>query len=132
MSPSIAIEFDTYQNSDDNKDPVEDHVGLRTNGDPILTDSDYVEVGNLEDGEYFPITFEWNASHKTFNLTLNGKQIFKDKPLPKNELSSEQVFFGFTAATGLCSNLHKVRSISHVVVIEKEVQDRGEDFSRRK
>jgi len=78
ISPSIAIEFDTYQNRDENNDPVEDHVGLRIDGDPIHTGSDYVEVGNLEDGKYHPITFEWNASQQTFNLTLDGKQIFKE------------------------------------------------------
>lgn len=40
MSPSIAIEFDTDQNLDENKDPVADHVGLRTDGDPIHAGTD--------------------------------------------------------------------------------------------
>lgn len=112
ISPSIAIEFDTYQNKDENNDPVEDHVGLRINGDPVHTGSDYVEVEDLEDGKYHPITFEWNAGQQTFSLTLDGKQIFKDTKIPENGLAGQQAYVGFTAATGLYSNLHKVRSIS--------------------
>ena len=121
ISPSIAIEFDTYHNGDktpkqavnvNNNDPVEDHVGIRADGDPVHTASDSVEVENLEDGEYHPITFEWNASQQTFNLSLDGKQIFKEKSIPENGLAGQQVYFGFTAATGGLSNEHKVRSIS--------------------
>ena len=120
ISPSIVVEFDTYQNRDEYNDPVEDHVGLRTDGDPMHIPSDSVEVGNLEDGEYHPITFEWNASQQTFNLSLDGKQIFNEKSIPETGLADQQVYFGFTAATGLYSNLHKVRSISKVVVIKNE------------
>lgn len=121
ISPSIAIEFDTYHNGDktprqavnvNNNDPVEDHVGIRTDGDPVHTASDYVDVGNLEDGKYHPITFEWNASQKTFNLSLDGKQLFNKRSIPKSGLAGQQVYFGFTAATGGLSNEHKVRSIS--------------------
>ena len=111
ISPSISIEFDTYPNDDFN-DPVEDHVGLRADGDPVHTSSDYVEVENLEDGEYHPITFEWNASQQTFNMSLDGKQIFKARNFPENGLAGQQVYFGFTAATGGSSNEHRVRSIS--------------------
>jgi len=112
VTPSIAIEFDTYQNRDELNDPAQDHVAVRTNGSPIHTASDYVEVGNLEDGKYHPMTFEWNAAKQTFNLTLDGKQLFKDASIPENGLADQQVYFGFTAATGLYSNLHKVRRIS--------------------
>ena len=121
ISPSIVIEFDTYHNGDrtpkqavnvNNNDPVEDHVGIRADGDPVHTASDSVEVGNLEDGEYHPITFEWNASQQTFNLSLDGEQIFKERSIPENGLAGQQVYFGFTAATGGLSNEHKVRSIS--------------------
>ena len=121
ISPSIVIEFDTYHNGDktpiqavnvNNNDPVEDHVGLRTDGNPLHTASDYVKVENLEDGKYHPITFEWNAGQKTFNLSLDGKQIFKVRSIPDNGLAGQQVYFGFTAATGGLSNEHKVRSIS--------------------
>ena len=112
VSPSIAIEFDTYQNRDELNDPEQDHVAIRTNGSPIHTASDFVEVGNLEDGQYHPMTFEWNAAKQTFNLTLDGKQLFKDASIPENGLADQQVYFGFTAATGLYSNLHKVRRIS--------------------
>lgn len=122
ISPSIVIEFDTYHNGDEtpihmrgatnNNDPVEDHVGLRTDGSPVHTASDYVVVENLEDGKYHPITFEWNASQQTLNLSLDGKQIFKEKSIPENGLAGQQVYFGFTAATGGLSNEHKVRRIS--------------------
>ncbi len=112
VSPSIAIEFDTYQNRDELNDPADDHVAVRTNGSPVHIASDYVEVGNLEDGKYHPMTFEWNAAKQTFNLTLDGKQLFKETSIPKNGLAGQQVYFGFTAATGLYSNLHKVRRIS--------------------
>ena len=112
MSPSAAIEFDTYQNRDEYSDPVQDHVGSRDDGNPKHSGSDYVEVGELEDGKYHPINFEWNATARTFNLTLDGKLILKGGKVAKSVLDQE-VYFGFTAATGLYTNLHKVRSISY-------------------
>lgn len=112
ISPSFAVEFDTYQNRDEFNDPVQDHVGLRTDGDPKHTASDHVEVGELEDGNYHPITFEWNADKQNFSFSLDGKLLFKDQKFPSSEFTGEKVYFGFTAATGLYMNLHKVRSIS--------------------
>ncbi len=111
ITPSIAIEFDTYYNGDLN-DPVEDHVGVRTNGDLVHTTGDYVEVGNLEDGKYHSLSFEWNAEKQAINLWLDGKQLFKEKSISKNDLEGKRAYFGFTAGTGGLSNLHKVRRIN--------------------
>ena len=111
LDPSIAIEFDTYQNEVLN-DPVEDHVAIRTNGSVVHTAGDYVEVKNLEDGKYHSLLFEWNAEKQSFSLWLDGKQLFKEKTVPENSLKEQDVYFGFTSATGQLSNLHKVRRIS--------------------
>ncbi len=123
MTPSIAIEFDTYQNVDANdqdlNDPVKNHVALCMNGDPkhakdAVTKGDVKEIdNNLEDGKYHPITIEWDAVKKTFTLTLDGKPVFKDKTIPAHTMADNTISYGFTSATGGRSNEHKVRAISY-------------------
>ena len=108
VSPSLIVEFDTYQNNVKGEmfnDPAEDHVGILINGSPIhnLAAKDYVTVNNLEDGEYHPIQFTWHAENQTFDLILDGEPIFTNRQFPSDVLTGpndRKVDWGFTAATG--------------------------------
>ena len=64
ISPSLAIEFDTWWNS--GNDPTQDdHVALIANGEPWVLSAHtayipYVSVNNLEDGQWHPILITWD------------------------------------------------------------------------
>lgn len=117
ITPSLIIEFDTYQNNipgEDFKDPVQDHVGIHIDGHAKHDANEkYKTVGNLENGQYHKLSFSWNAKEKTFSLILDGGTIFKDEAFPDDVLlngTDKKVYWGFTAATGPdLSNEHKVK-----------------------
>lgn len=109
IDPSIAIEFDTYQN-EDLADPASDHVAIHVNG-VIKEDKEFTEVDDLENGQYHPITLDWDAMQQTLSLSLDNKEILTTE-MPQDSVSDSLVHFGFTAATGAFTNEHKVRSIT--------------------
>ncbi|WP_242204324.1 lectin-like domain-containing protein [Aestuariivivens insulae] len=110
ISHSLAVEFDTWQNTDYN-DPAADHIGLMINGNSNHnSDLAIAELPNIENGKFHEIKFSWNATTKTIiiakdcvqeitytgdivNLALNGNSI---------------AYFGFTGSTGGFSNEQKV------------------------
>ncbi len=117
ISPSLDIEFDTYENSQ-YKDPVYDHVAIMKNG---VVSHFFVEnlagpVGilplnrNAEDCNFHKVLIRWNANTKTievyvdciFKLRYTGdivNTIFNGDP---------NVYFGFTAATGASINVQQI------------------------
>ncbi|MDA0326731.1 MAG: gliding motility-associated C-terminal domain-containing protein [Bacteroidetes bacterium] len=115
ISPSLAIEFDTWWNS--GNDPVqEDHVALIANGQPWVMSAHsaytpYVGVNNLEDGLWHPILISWDGTDKTLSLTLDGASIFSVTiDIPTLFFNGDpNLYWGFTAATGGANNLQQVR-----------------------
>lgn len=112
IKPSMAIEFDTWQNSEFS-DPVADHVGIRTEGDPKHIIQGYTKdfhiLDNLEDGQWHPFSFKWDAKTKTFDVSVDGVKVFDKRKFDSYVQGS--VFWGFTAATGGYNNLQKVKDI---------------------
>jgi gliding motility-associated-like protein len=131
IAPSLAVEFDTYQNNIPAEgllaDPVFDHIAIMANGSPFHNNPLANLAGpvqaspfnqNVEDGNTHEIKIEWIASTTTLNvffdcelrltLTLDIKEdvFFND----------DTVFFGFVGSTGGLSNIHEVcfNSISFV------------------
>lgn len=117
VSPSIGIELDTWQNTDNN-DPTFDHIAIIKNGDlrhqsannlagPVQ--ASLVNL-NVEDCDYHDLRVSWDANlHKLVvyfdcqpRLTYTGdivQNIFNGDP---------HVYWGFTAATGGANNVHQV------------------------
>ncbi len=115
VSPSLAVEFDTWQNLERN-DPIFDHVALMRNGFPdhgVATEL-AGPVGilpnnvNVEDCAFHSLRVVWDASTQimrvfvdcNLRLTYTGdlvNTIFGGDP---------EVFWGFTAATGGFNNEH--------------------------
>lgn len=128
ISPSLGIEFDTYQNP---YDPGYDHIALIKNGNGQHTVSPSTTLkgpnislnpggSTVKDGKYYPVEINWNANLKTLICKFNGvqkinhiidlqKDIFKD---------SQFVYWGFTAATGGSTNTHSVCIDSFFVTYE--------------
>ena len=118
ISPSLAIEFDTWNNTN-LSDLAIDHVAIQSNGNPDHTSTNNL-VGpaaalpggaNIEDGQDYTLQIQWDANTQTIEvfvdcnltITLNNydlvNQIFMGNP---------NVWFGFTSSTGGFSNMHTV------------------------
>lgn len=115
ISPSVAIEFDTWWNS--GNDPIqEDHIAVIANGEPesMPAHSAYVpftSVYNLEDGNWHPISIIWDGSEKNLSLFLNDSLIFSSNLDIPNLFfeGNSNLYWGFTAATGGANNLQQVK-----------------------
>ena len=126
ISPSLTVEFDTWQNDD----PPYDHIALVKNGIighyqfPQNTLQGPFELlpnqGNAEDDQYRNVKFVWNAASKNYKAFYNDvlkidytgdivQSIFNGNPF---------VYWGFTAATGGSFNNQRVCIDSFKVVNE--------------
>lgn len=114
ISPSLAVEMDTYQNA---TDPWYDHMALQTNGvvthggantlaGPVQTSA---TSPNVEDCQWHLFQVSWNPATQLFQVWFDGalrlsytgniiNNIFGGNPM---------VYWGFTAATGGANNLHQ-------------------------
>jgi gliding motility-associated-like protein len=123
ISPSIAIEFDTYYNQ--GLDPLtNDHVTIIKDGQPYLLGphSEFItpiDIGNVENGQWHTATFQWTASTQKLKLIFDGVQLF-DVTIDLTAIfpNSNSVFWGFTSATGGANNLHKVKINNYCVTLE--------------
>ncbi len=108
ISPSVAIEFDTYQNFWQN-DPWSDHVAFLENG--INSHSSYWNNNNddwnLEDDQLHSFRFRWNPINTQITVYLDDFVVFQGKRDLINDIfnSQDQVIWGFTASTGRKHNL---------------------------
>jgi hypothetical protein len=108
ITPSIAVEFDTYYNPQQN-DPPCDHVAFLTNGVSYHTKywNNNDDNFNLEDGNLHDFRFRWSPETQTILVRLDGKIVYQGKhDLVKDIFQGQtQVIWGFTASTGRKSNL---------------------------
>ncbi|MFM8508633.1 MAG: lectin-like domain-containing protein, partial [Actinomycetota bacterium] len=140
ITPSFALEFDTWRNSD----PAADHIGIMYNGNtnhyggqqwPSGVSGSQsgiyapVELSNIEDGQWRYFKLNWDSATKNLSvlfdknadgdLTDSGELIFDQVTIDlQNVFSSGTAYWGFTAATGGANNLQQVRDITDDVVTE--------------
>lgn len=112
LTPSLGIEFDTYQNIRFG-DPKEDHVAVLENGNINHQEQNNKTIAlekNIEDCEYHSVIFEWNAKRAVLSITLDGKQILQyEKDIIQDIFKGEhRVYWGVSAATGSDQNSHKI------------------------
>jgi hypothetical protein len=107
ITPSIAIEFDTYQNAWQN-DPESDHIAYLQNGismhDQYWNGDD--KNFNLEDDRLHSFFFRWDPKEKNITVILDGEIVYNGKKDLVNDIFSgkTQVIWGFTASTGRAYN----------------------------
>ncbi len=108
ISPSIAVEFDTYQNARQN-DPYTDHAAYLENGTNFHEAywSDNRNDYNLEDDYMHNFQFSWNPVTLQIIVSLDGKTVYSGKRDLINKVfgGETQVIWGFTASTGRKHNL---------------------------
>lgn len=117
VSPSLVVEFDTYQNTG-YSDPSYDHLAIFKNGvlnhsganqlvAPVQIDPTNVIVTT---GNDYLVHILWIASTQTLNVFVNGnlRSSYTGDIVAQIFGGSPYVYWGFTAATGGYSNQHKV------------------------
>jgi len=116
ISPSLGVEFDTYQNGDYD-DPAYDHIAIQYNGvldhgsiynldGPVQIISG---VNNIEDGEYHNAKIMWDAAAQHFQVfvdcDLRVEFIAEVFDIIETVFAGDpEVYFGFTAGTGSLFN----------------------------
>lgn len=108
IAPSVAIEFDTYQNWRQN-DPPHDHIAYLEDG------TNYHETYwhdnnpdfNLEDDRLHSFSFRWEPDKQRITVWLDGEIVHQStRDLINGVFGGEtRVIWGFTASTGRASNL---------------------------
>ncbi len=108
IAPSIAIEFDTYQNFRQN-DPGSDHAAFLEGGTNFHTAywNNGDEGYNLEDDRMHNFRFRWDPEQQLIKVSLDGNTVYEgSKDLINDVFNGEtRVIWGFTASTGRKFNL---------------------------
>ena len=107
ISPSLAVEFDTWKNSADPFD--NDHAAIHLNGD-ISVYYNEIDLGEIEDGEYHDLLIKWNSSSNILEVYWDGSMIISyQNDIVSNVFNgNSNVYYGFTAATGGSINSQSV------------------------
>jgi len=115
ISPSFAVEFDTFFNSGSDPNNGLDHIAIIKNGaaDSQSAHSEFSSPISIEmeDGNWHTVRFVWNASSKNFQVWYDGvRQHNITVDLKANIFGGRSyVYWGFTGATGGATNLQQVQ-----------------------
>jgi len=130
ISPSLAIEIDTYQNG---WDPSFDHIALMSNGvvshntvnnlaGPVTA---LASGGNIEDATEHLMRVVWAPATNTLSVYMDGDLRLDQTTDFVNTIfgGDPEVFWGFTASTGGLNNEHRfcLAMIPDAVVSDDEV-----------
>ncbi|WP_115460942.1 lectin-like domain-containing protein [Winogradskyella aurantiaca] len=140
ITPSLVIEFDTYQNNIPAEglldDPAFDHIAIMRNGDPNHNSVANNLAGpvqasgsnpNIEDGVPHEVKIEWIAASNQLNIFFDCDLRLTLNQNVKQTIFSgdDSVFFGFVGSTGGLSNIHEVCFNSISFVDNLQLQDRN-------
>ncbi len=123
FSPSLGIEFDTWQNSDF-LDPAFDHIAVLQNGNVTHSGANSIVApvkasdisDNIEDGKTHKIRIKWDAKKKEMNVYFDcSLRLTFTKDIVKDVFNGRNaVWWGFSGATGGSFN-------NQTVCLKKEI-----------
>jgi len=129
LAPSVAVEMDTYQNTD-NADPAFDHVSLMRNGVVDHSASGNLQgpfellpgQGNVEDGVSREVRVVWTAATRRFQFYFNNVlKIDQVVDLVTTVFGGDpNVYWGFTGSTGGFFNEQRI-CLTQVTVTPQRV-----------
>ena len=116
ISPSIAVEYDTWQNDD----PWYDHIAVQKNGDVYSsgTVSGPVEASstsyNIEDGYWHSTRITWEAASQTLTVYFDGnlRLIYSYDIVADPFNGNPLVYWGISGGTGAEKNLQQFKVVS--------------------
>jgi gliding motility-associated-like protein len=114
ITPSIAIEYDTWDNGVPVNDIPEDHTGLYMNGNqaaPLVASVPLLISGaNVEDGNFHQTRVVWNANDLKLEMYFDGdlRLSYTGDIVNTVFAGNPNVIWGFTASTGGSTNLQQI------------------------
>lgn len=118
ISPSVAVEFDTWTNSQYN-DPIQDHIAIQKNGNlthnsPDMLSSTVSILPNIEDGLEHEVIIKWDADQHSLTVYFDGvlQSSYTGNIVADIFNDNAEVFWGFTGATGTAFSNQKVCILS--------------------
>jgi len=105
ISPSVAVEFDTWNNYFSGT--ASNHAAVIFDGVPYGPHTNlHIFDPSIEDGLYHEAVFNWTAQTQTLTVSWDGIVIITlTKDIVTDIFSGDgNVFYGFTAATGSATN----------------------------
>ncbi len=131
ISPSLGVEFDTWQNGNLG-DPAADHVAILSNGNNNHN-ADLegpVALGNLEDGQDHCFTASWDPGTQEFLTFIDGNLVMTYNGDISIHAGSTDVYYGFTASTGGAVNNQSVCvSVAELIPMEDQEICPGESVT---
>ena len=114
ITDGLALEFDAFWNKGKPHfgDIAADHSSwVDTDSATKVPGTGILNLGNVEDGNWHSVTVNWDSLSETLSYSFDGKQ---GATITGNLASrffdgSNEVYFGFTGATGGLSNLQRVQ-----------------------
>ena len=132
-TPSLAVEFDTYQNSGATiNDPFYDHIALHKNGNTNHSSPNsltgYVQASatstNIEDNVEHEVKIKWRAAEQRFIVIFDCNERINYTGDIINTVfgGTSTVYFGFTASTGNLTNQQSV-CFQYLSFLESPLED---------
>lgn len=127
ISPSLALELDTYDNGTVISDISPDHIALMKNGSNDHGTSNNLQgpfgLSDLEDGNYHSFRVVWDPNSQNLKAYVDGTlKINYTNDIVNSIFSGNPgVYFGLTAATGYYYNLQRFRIESLYFVEEFQI-----------
>ena len=122
ISPSVDVEFDTYQNTvgPNFNDPAYDHAAIHLNGNgneasavagPVAAKAGPL---NIEDGAWHRVVLTWNKATNTLSVSFDGSSIltYTNDIITNVFGGTSCVYWGFTSGTGDAYNVHEAKEVS--------------------
>lgn len=113
ITPSVGVEFDTWLNT--GTDPNDNHVGLDVNGS-IASIATAVPPGQLDSGQIWHAWMDYDGPSKLLEVRMATDSTRPIQPILSKTidltkiLNMDEVYVGFTSATGSAWGNHDIRS----------------------
>ena len=131
IDPSFIVEIDTWNNTS-NSDIIDDHIAILKDGSSnhnINSLLNPISLGNIEDGLWHTVSFNWDPVTQIFTVDFDGAQVINfNYDIVQNIFNNNSaVYWGFTATTGGSFNNQSIRftnnsfnAISDLVICETD------------